>query len=235
MLRAPGPRRPRPGSVGPVGLERGRSRPPPRPPAPVEPRRPPRARSPGQPGFDEALVDGEGFPRADVDVARVRADRHRHACLRTDHAAILDRVQAALEALHAAAREAGDVRTGAPAAGGTAGPARAAPPGPSPGGLAAFAVVDEVSEGSPAAEAGLRLGDRVCAVGGADRRAFSDAGEALRAAGTAVAGAEGGEVAFVVLRAGAGGAGTEAVTVTVTPRAGWGGRGLLGCHLSVLR
>ena len=44
------------------------------------------------PGLRGPLVDGEGFPRADVDVYRARELRHRHARLRTDHAALMRRI-----------------------------------------------------------------------------------------------------------------------------------------------
>lgn len=98
---------------------------------------------PGQPGFSEPLVDREGFPRADVDVYRVRGDRHRHACLRNDYKEVMDALQHALgasagrpgqpnyagdvhslkspwslstfaEDLHSAARAAGNISEGRP-------------------------------------------------------------------------------------------------------------------------
>ena len=37
------------------------------------------------PGLKGPLVDAEGFPRADIDVYRVRHQRHNFACLQTDH------------------------------------------------------------------------------------------------------------------------------------------------------
>ena len=37
------------------------------------------------PGTDGPLVDAEGFPRADIDVYRVRHLRHSLACKRTDY------------------------------------------------------------------------------------------------------------------------------------------------------
>ena len=58
------------------------------------------------PGLSGPLVDGEGYPRADIDVYRARQLRHRHACLRTDHKALMKRIEALLPlAPHVALRQ----------------------------------------------------------------------------------------------------------------------------------
>ena len=157
--------------------------------------------------------------------------------LSNDHKALTKRIDAVLQDLHAAAQEEGGGGGGmgpVVAAAAPPPPRRAPPTAPAPGGAAAsaaattvaaapaapvgFAVVDEVSPGSPAEAAGLRLGDRVLSVGGEC---------ALAAVPAAVgAAAEAGAVLPVsLLRAGA------VVEVALAPRAGWGGRGVLGCRL----
>lgn len=47
-------------------------------------------------GVSGPLVDAEGFPRADIDVYRVRHLRHRLACLQTDHKAVMRRIEQVL-------------------------------------------------------------------------------------------------------------------------------------------
>lgn len=51
---------------------------------------------PNAPGVSGPLVDAEGFPRADIDVYRVRHQRHRFACLQTDHRAVMAQLEALL-------------------------------------------------------------------------------------------------------------------------------------------
>ena len=160
------------------------------------------------PGLSGPLVDGEGYPRADIDVYRARQLRHRHACLRTDHKALMKRIEALLPLALApvdAPPPADVAMADARAEAGTPPPADAAP----------FARVAEVRPGSPAAAAGLREGDLVVAFGGV----FA-LGDVKRWTLTHV------NEAFdvVVDRGGARSA------VKLAPRA-WAGQGLLGCLL----
>ncbi|XP_059055693.1 26S proteasome non-ATPase regulatory subunit 9 [Achroia grisella] len=55
-------------------------------------------------GMREPLVDDEGFPRNDIDVARVRHARHRIICLQNDHKDKMKEIETALAELHAEAR-----------------------------------------------------------------------------------------------------------------------------------
>ena len=92
----------------------------------------------------------------------------------------------------------------------------------------AFAVIDEVIEGSPGHADGFQVGDRVCAVGEV-RWAFSDPSaeppaELIPNAARTFGANENSAVRVVVLRRG------DRVTLSVTPRA-WSGRGLVGCHM----
>jgi 26S proteasome non-ATPase regulatory subunit 9 len=45
------------------------------------------------PGLKGPLVDQEGFPRADIDVYRVRHQRHLFATLQTDHQQIMKQIE----------------------------------------------------------------------------------------------------------------------------------------------
>ena len=157
--------------------------------------------------------------------------------LKTDYTRVSDALERSLHALHAAARASGD---GAPS---TAAPAsepkrprldesavpmetseEAQAPAATP--LAAFAVIDEVSPDSPAAAAGVAVGDLLTALGDV-RCGSGGAAAALAALGPQVAASEGRALAVQVLRRG------ELVALSLTPRR-WAGRGLLGCHLRPL-
>ncbi|CAI5457417.1 unnamed protein product [Closterium sp. Yama58-4] len=235
-----------------------------------------RLNAPGGGGTNESLVDKEGFPRADIDIPRVRSDRHRLATLHTDHKQLTGQIEALLVQIHSQAKPRESTRPKAEASASTppsanataaatpgagtaaASPTAAAAPdaavSPSISASAAaplpsiaasssstpFAVVDEVTPGSPAEVDGVRLGDRLLRFGSVAAGAAGDltegreGGEGSRAVAGAellkqvaaeLQGSEGRGVSMTVLRAG------NVVELVVTPRR-WGGRGLLGCHLS---
>jgi len=115
---------------------------------------------PGMPGISGNLVDAEGFPRADIDVFAVRTARHKLACLRTDHFEMMKQLEKGLHALHA--QGAIRVPRGGESNGGMNGDAH---DGPVSADLPPFAVVDQISEGSPAEEAGLQLWDQILLFG----------------------------------------------------------------------
>ena len=94
---------------------------------------------------------------------------------------------------------------------------------PAAAALQPFAVVDELSAGSPAADAGLQLWDQLCSFAGVTQRTPST----LQAVAAALQAHEGQAVEALVLRQGA------LLSLQLTPRQ-WGGRGLLGCHLRPL-
>lgn len=189
----------------------------------------------------------QGFPRADIDVHAVRTDRHRlagalaagpvwgwrsppsdmralcacaPAVLRTDHERVTRQLESGLHALLSPSRTSElptpSAPREAPKRARLADEAAAAAHHPS-GGERPFAVADEVSLGSPAHEAGLLVGDRVIALGGATT--LRDAPEVVARA------AQAGETLTVrVVRDGA------ERSLQLAPRT-WAGRGVLGCHL----
>ncbi|KAG1681011.1 hypothetical protein FOA52_009971 [Chlamydomonas sp. UWO 241] len=83
-----------------------------------------RLNAPGEPGLKGALIDKEGYPRADIDIFQVRTDRHRLACLSNDHKQISNTAERLLAELHAAARSQAQASTapGTSSAPGSAGP-----------------------------------------------------------------------------------------------------------------
>ncbi|GAA5918721.1 hypothetical protein JCM1841_006260 [Sporobolomyces salmonicolor] len=163
--------------------------------------------------METPLVDPQGFPRSDIDVAGVRTARMWIHRLRNDLKAVLgemeqvvhrglpsgegEEVSAAMEVEEASSNE---------AVGGEDRP---------------FAKVDAVAPGSPAAAAGLQRDDlllHLSTINSSNR-------DNLRAVAALIGRSEGVELPLTVLRGGLN------VTLKLTPRAGWGGRGLLGCHI----
>ncbi|TMX04835.1 hypothetical protein EJD97_004602 [Solanum chilense] len=191
---------------------------------------------PGGPGLSGNLVDPEGFPRTDIDIPSVRADRRRLAELRNDHKIITEKIDQNIQVLHSArlASSPSSVKDS-----GVQGSAVNTGSSSSPGNYSVtaatsaamdidvvfsrpFAVIDEITEASPAAEDGLQLGDQVVRFGNVQ------SGENLlqRLAAEAQSN-QGCAVTMTVLRQGA------LSNLQVTPRV-WQGRGLLGCNFRIL-
>ncbi|KAJ3555108.1 hypothetical protein NM688_g2761 [Phlebia brevispora] len=156
------------------------------------------------------LVDEEGFPRADIDIYAVRHARVRIIELRNDHKAVMDDILKGLQGVYNP-----DLVLNTPATADVAANAS---------GLQPFARVDGVAPGSPAATAGLIREDLILAFGSLTRASFSS--NSLQPLATLVATQENQEISVKVLRSG-----QEIVELTFVPRKGWGGRGLLGCHI----
>mgnify|MGYP006147495201 FL=1 len=187
----------------------------------------------GMPGLRGALVDREGFPMPGVDLYQVRGDRGRYATLRNDHADVTKELEKRLSELHMQAgvtkgvatmeltREAVEQLKRDEDDAFMRARARAAAQYGAPPGALAFAYVDEVTAGSPASSAGLRVGDVILMFG--DVTGPHEAGTLPRVAAT-LAQREGHPVAVWVSRGG------SDVRLDVTPKK-WEGRGLLGCHM----
>lgn len=125
------------------------------------------------PGLRGPLVDAEGFPRADIDLYNVRAKRNRIACINTDYRAIMVEIEAELKNLHAStpmpappAPRAASTAVGAPNISVTTGSDDNDQAELSYLDTPGFALIDEVTEGSPAASAGLCVGDVLVSFGG---------------------------------------------------------------------
>jgi 26S proteasome regulatory subunit N4 len=191
--------------------------------------------APGAPGLSGNLVDEEGFPRADINIHTIRTQRHRLACLRTDHKIASDQIEKLLlEALAPCGDDAAASSTGVagseshPAAASTASSATA-PAASIPGSVPPrppFAIVDEVKAGSPASTAGLLIGDAIVAFGAISLRSMATNQAAMAALPGCLREHEGREIAVAVNR------GSDFVELKLTPSR-WEGQGLLGCHVAV--
>ncbi|XP_074368757.1 uncharacterized protein LOC141708845 [Apium graveolens] len=192
-----------------------------------------RLTQPGGPGLSGNLVDSEGFPRSDIDIPVVRADRIKLAQLRNDYKEITEKISQTIQVLHSAKltpasthRDTGMTSTSQGISASNVGVAiserSASAMDVDVTGGRPFAMVDEISEASPAAEDGLQLGDQIVKFGTVE---FGDALLPKLAAEAQTN--RGHAVPLVVKRQGA------LINLSVTPRV-WQGRGLLGCHFSIL-
>ncbi|XP_031274386.1 26S proteasome non-ATPase regulatory subunit 9 [Pistacia vera] len=201
-----------------------------------------RLSQPDGPGLSGNLVDAEGFPRSDIDVPLVRAERRRLAELRNDHKEITDKINENIQLLHSARLS--SLSTSVKDSGNDAesnnqnsslvnAVASASPTNiiqrDSPSAMDVdviiskpFALIDEITDASPAAEDGLQLGDQIVKFGKVE--AGENLLERLAAEGRSN---QGQAVPVVIMRQGV------LINLTVTPRT-WQGRGLLGCHFRIL-
>ncbi|KAF8313959.1 proteasome 26S subunit [Cantharellus anzutake] len=165
------------------------------------------------------LVDAEGFPRADIDVASVRTSRVRIIELRNDLDAVMEEISSALQGL-------------IPPDTKTVPPADSSLNIPRTNGNVpeiAFALVNGVAPNSPAAAAGLLRGDLVTCFGSLTASSFGST-TSLQSLASLVSSHENQPIEIRVRR-GDLNSNSSLVTLSLTPRSGWGGRGLLGCHI----
>ncbi|KAI4335549.1 hypothetical protein L6164_014186 [Bauhinia variegata] len=201
-----------------------------------------RLSQPGGPGLLGNLVDSEGFPRTDIDIPVVRAERRRLAELRNDHKEITEKINQNIQILHAARLgnkssplkssgngDGSNSQTSSVVNAVASASSQNVPLSHSPSSMEVdvvvsipFAMVDEIADASPAAEDGLQLGDQIVKFGNVEagdnllQRLASESQSNLGCA-----------IPVAVMRQGA------LINLTVTPRT-WQGRGLLGCHFRIL-
>lgn len=181
--------------------------------------------APGGPGITGGLVDAEGFPRSDVDIPAVLAQRRKLAELRNDHKDITNKIDKNLEVLHStklSRNEQSIARSSGTSVSLHSGLSQNDPMEEDLVTRLPFAMIDEITDDSPAAVDGLQLGDEIVKFGSVE------AGDRLQ--GRLVSEAlsnEDSQVSLVIIRQG------SPMNLTVTPRK-WHGRGLLGCHFRIL-
>jgi len=166
--------------------------------------------------MDTKLVDEQGFPRADIDVYAVRNARVAILRLQNDLKSVMDDMMRALEDVHSSLppEQQNGVDEGAKdvnkvdQSGVTSKP---------------FARVNGVAPGSPAASAGLRREDVLLQFGHLTASSFN--GSSLQPLVELVSQHENQPLEIKLRRD------SQELTFTLTPQNGWGGRGMLGCHI----
>ncbi|KAF7422536.1 putative 26S proteasome regulatory subunit [Pleurotus ostreatus] len=156
------------------------------------------------------LVDADGFPRADIDVWAVRTARVRIIELRNDLKDVTNEIGKVLETVYSPSAGAGQDNANVES------PTKIDVPEP-------FARVDGVAPGSPAAESGMQREDLITKFGTLTKASFSSS--SLQPLAELVNGSENRVIQIRVLRTG------QTIVLSLTPRQGWGGRGMLGCHI----
>ncbi|CAJ1406959.1 unnamed protein product [Effrenium voratum] len=185
----------------------------------------------GMPGISGPLVDEEGFPRGDIDLYAVRQARHKYAVAQTDHMEVMKKIEQAITAIHAS------TKVHVPREGPADAKMEEDEPIPSADNVllqvkltAPFATIDEVSDGSPAQTAGLRIGDQICRFGPVSLQDTGDLSACFNAIRELVPRSVGTAINVTVLR----GEPPARTELELVPQQ-WAGRGLLGCHMDPKR
>ncbi|XP_020530878.1 26S proteasome non-ATPase regulatory subunit 9 isoform X4 [Amborella trichopoda] len=176
---------------------------------------------PGGPGLSGNLLDSEGFPRADIDIAAVRLERNNLAASSFNKTS--SRYIFAPKSISTQVPNAIVMAESSPLHGqGTSQENFYTAMDEDPVVGVPFAIVDEIADGSPASDDGLQLGDQIVKfsnVEGGEQLLARLASEAQSNQGCALP--------LVIVRQG------MFINLAVTPRP-WHGRGLLGCHFRIL-
>ncbi|KAI4119298.1 MAG: hypothetical protein LQ345_000767 [Seirophora villosa] len=116
--------------------------------------------------MDTSLTTFDGYPRDDLDVAQIRTTRARIIRLRNDYKGLMSKIEDGLHSHHAETRNLTAARFSASSEHQL--PDANHIPSGSSSLQAPFAKVNNVVEGSPAEDAGLRAGDKICRFGDVD-------------------------------------------------------------------
>ncbi|KAK3694653.1 hypothetical protein B0T22DRAFT_77068 [Podospora appendiculata] len=171
--------------------------------------------------MNTSLLTSDGFPRADLDVAQIRTTRARIIRLRNDYKDLMGVIEKHLHE-HFASLQDDEHEPEVVASTDTTELRDSVPEVLDP----PFAKVNTVLDNSPAAAAGLQPGDLIRNLGYVDHSNHDD----LKKVAECVQSNEGQNILVKVSRSG-GGTRAHELGLTLTPRRGWGGRGLLGCHI----
>lgn len=168
-------------------------------------------------GFNEPLVDAEGFPRDDIDVRSVRLARTQILCLQNDLKELTKSIEAGLEKYFKESKETltstklpPEIRDASM----SSSSARDAEP------QIPIVTVNLVSPGSPAEEAGIQVRDQITAFGTITSSNFKD----LAQIGELVKNSQNQQVRVKVKRE------NKFEDLILVPKT-WPGRGLLGCNV----
>jgi 26S proteasome regulatory subunit N4 len=164
-------------------------------------------------GIKTSLIDKEGFPRGDIDLFNVRAKRQRLAVINTDHKILMSEIEKTLHLVHSELPAVDELRSALKNSTTSNEVITTL--------SKAFAIIDEILEAGPASEAGLINGDELLAFG----KVTSQTLDALNAVPSVVRENVGKGIPLQIRRQG------STMRIYITPKT-WGGRGLLGCHLT---
>jgi 26S proteasome non-ATPase regulatory subunit 9 len=172
----------------------------------------------GNVGLEGSLIDREGYPRADIDIYKVRLTRQQINCLRNDYKAVMDEIELELSEIYAninrekharlssQADASSQVTTGKP-----------------------FAKVTQVDADSPALEAGIHVNDLIVQFGphtasNTNAKNFAQISQLVQRNEDKI-------ILLLVIRGDGDESSSKApVRIKLTPKK-WTGHGLLGCKI----
>ena len=175
----------------------------------------------GNVGMNGNLVDKEGFPRADIDIYKVRNARQRINCLQNDYKVLISRIEKEIVSIHSLARSKELIENS-----GNGEPLSEHKP---------FLKITQVDADSPSFEAGLRVNDLIIQFGPFNslntRKNLSEIAEHVKEHANKI-------ILVKVLRESEpqtneseiGIPNGKKMTLKLTPKT-WSGHGLLGCKL----
>jgi len=170
-------------------------------------------------GFHEPLVDAEGFPRNDIDVRSVRLARTQILCLQNDLKELTKSIEAGLEKyFHESKETLTSTKIPPELREPLAGTSSSIPPATED--QTPIVVVNLVSPGSPAEEAGIQVRDQITSFGTISSSNFKD----LAQIGELVKNSQNQQVRVKVKRD------SKVEELILVPKT-WSGRGLLGCNI----
>ncbi|KAI1764747.1 hypothetical protein GGR53DRAFT_298006 [Hypoxylon sp. FL1150] len=170
--------------------------------------------------MDTPLITGDGFPRADIDVAQIRTTRSRIIYLKNDYKDLMTTIEKHLHEHFASIQDTEDAAPAPTQLSGMLGdsiPETLEEP---------FAKVNSVVAGSPAESAGLKPGDEIRSFGYVNKANH----DGLKKVAECVQGNQGQRILVKISRR-IESSRRQELQLNLTPRSNWGGRGLLGCHI----
>ncbi|CAG9322594.1 unnamed protein product [Blepharisma stoltei] len=175
--------------------------------------------APGMPGIDGPLVDAEQFPIPGLDHYRIREARQRFNRLNNDYKEIMKRIEQELENYFQSVQS--EIHNGNSSSHDQVPIEIGIPSSALPH---AFAIISEVTEGSPAMQAGLKKEDKIVKFGDIDYRNHNN----LQGLVQYIVSHENQEINVFIIRKNAINRETE-LSLKITPRR-WEGNGILGCR-----
>ncbi|XP_055916462.1 26S proteasome non-ATPase regulatory subunit 9 [Eupeodes corollae] len=169
-------------------------------------------------GMKGPLIDAEGYPRNDIDVYQVRQARQQIMCLQNDHKKLMSEIEKLLHQVH---KEAADEENSAGISSKAAAISLESPSMEVAEPLNVIVNVNLVSPGSPAEDAGLRIGDAIVQFGSINSKNFENN---LFQIGALVNNMENQRIALKAKR------NEQILDLILIPKK-WSGRGLLGCNI----
>lgn len=161
-------------------------------------------------GMSGPLVDSEGYPRADIDLYKVRLARQQINCLKNDYKQVMNLIEIELGKIYSSNKPSESVN------GGGAAVVRGR----------AFCEITQVDAESPASEAGFRVGDQIVQFG---PFVHESVGRNLAEIAELVKSHENKIILVNVARNGGSDEKTY-VKIKLVPKR-WSGHGLLGCKI----